>query len=431
MPRYRKILWLDQRGSVAIIFGVVAPVLIGFTGLAVDGSKWLVARAKLRGATDSAAIAAARALQLDGDEANLTGTATKLFGLYYGDGAGDGATSVQFVAENPPSSGAYAGDSSAVAVIAGRTETTYFSKIFGYQSVEVTARAVARVSALSEACVLGLSPTKSRTVAITGSASVDINCGLASNSSSSQALYVAGSAQVKASGASTVGDIYTSNGIDLETNGGPMQSHAPPLPDPYGPEGRNLQVPSSPKACTERKLRVKGNQVLSPGRYCSGIDFQSGTATLQSGTYIIDGGTLSIGAQASVIGDGVTFVLTGSGKDYAQLDVNGGAQISLHAPTSGTNADGVLIYQDANAPTFQGSQVISNKLNGGSNLDISGAIYFPSQGLDFSGGAGSTITCLQLVAFTVTITGNSKIVSTCPSNSGTEKLTRQSIELVE
>lgn len=417
----------DSKGGVAVLFGFVVPALIGFTGLAVDASYWLLEKNRLQGAVDGAAIAAAQTLQLDGRNANLTTPVARHFTKIYG----GGANTITYTVQSPPASGTNAGNTSAVEVLSQRTQPVYFLSVFGVSDIRVSVRSVANIDSVTDACLLGLSPSDDKAVQITGSSVVDLDCGIASNSSSPEALYLSGSTNVSATGISAVGDIYQSNGATINTDGGPVRTHTQALTDPYGAAGRNLQVPALPTGCTERNLRVRGNRTLTAGRYCGGIDFQSGTVTLSPGVYVIDGGDFSASAQAEISGTGVTIVLTGSGSSYAQLNINGGAAISLHAPTSGAAMNGILFFQDPNAPTYQGNQIRTNRLNGGSSFSLSGAAYFPKQALDFRGGANASITCLQLIGYQVTFSGNSQIAGTCPANSGTDAIRRVSIKLVE
>lgn len=417
----------DVEGGIAILFGLVIPSLIGFTGLGVDGANWLVQRNKLQSATDSAAISVAQAVQLDGNNAAMTAEATKLFTKVYG----AQVSTVKFQVEYPPKSGPNAGDMATVAVLADRDQSSYFISAFGIKKTVIKTRAVARIDNMSEACLLGLSPNDDKAVEVTGSSIVNLSCGIASNSNSPEAMYLSGNSQVTTSGISAVGDIYQSNGNTLNTNGGPVRSHAPKLRDPYGPEGRNLQVPATPTKCLGKNLRVKSNTTLSPGRYCGGIDFQSGTATLEPGTYIIDAGAFNANAQASITGTGVTIILTGSGTNYSTLNINGGASVNLQAPSTGSATNGVLFFQDPAAPTYQGNQVVRNKLNGGAGLVLNGALYFPKQALEYSGGAGANISCLQIVGYKVTFTGNSAVSSTCDATDGTEPMRRVSVKMAE
>src|SRR5262249_33218156 len=60
LPRLRR----DQSGGVAIIFALALPVVLGIAGVAIDYSRAAAARTKMQAVADSAAINAARAMQL-------------------------------------------------------------------------------------------------------------------------------------------------------------------------------------------------------------------------------------------------------------------------------------------------------------------------------------------------------------------------------
>src|SRR5688500_4150103 len=72
--RSRK-LRLDQRGSVLVLFTVLAPVLIGLIGLAVDGGRFLILNTKLQDLAAAAALAGAA--ELDGKVDAITRATTK------------------------------------------------------------------------------------------------------------------------------------------------------------------------------------------------------------------------------------------------------------------------------------------------------------------------------------------------------------------
>ncbi len=414
----------DQRGGVALVFGLVVPSLIAFAGLGVDGSYWLMERNKLQASTDNAAISAVQALALNGNDQVLTAEAKKLMGKVYG----TSLTGVRVTVQHPPASGAMAGNASAVAVLAERDQPMFFLGMFGLNDSVVASRSVARVDSVTEACLLALSKNEDKAIEISGSSTVTLGCGLASNSNSSQAAYFSGSSNTKVTGVSTAGDVYLSTNGKLDTSGGPIKTHSAAATDPYGPEGRNLQVPTNPKNCAEKQLKVHNDTTLQPGRYCGGIDFIGGTTTFAPGTYIIDGGDFKSNGNAALVGNDVTFILTGTGAKIAQLDVNGGSDISLHAPKSGSNFNGILFFQDPARTQTNGSP---SKMNGNANLNLSGAMYFPGDKLEVTGGTASNISCLQVIASTVKITGNSTITGTCDQNSGTDKISRSTVELVE
>lgn len=58
----------DERGGVAIQFGLFASILIGFIGLAVDFGRWVNAREHTIAAMDAAVLAGGRAMQINGGD---------------------------------------------------------------------------------------------------------------------------------------------------------------------------------------------------------------------------------------------------------------------------------------------------------------------------------------------------------------------------
>ena len=93
-------------------------------------------------------------------------------------------------------------------------------------------------------------------------------------------------------------------------------------------------------------LTLNGNATVSGGAQSGNVNSNQ-TRTLNPGTYVIDGGDLSIGSQARVTGNGVTFILTSktaanNPNSIGQIKMNGGATLNLTAPSSGTY-QGVLM----------------------------------------------------------------------------------------
>lgn len=429
----------DSRGNVALMFGLIIPALIGFSGLGVDGAYWLMERNKLQTSTDGAAISAAQALNLNGDKTAMEAEARRLLTKIYGAQMSD----VRFTVEYPPKTGAMAGVNTAVEVIAEKDQPVHFVGLFGIQSTYVSTRSVANVDSMAEACVLALSENADKAIRITGNATVNLACGIAANSDSTDSVYLSGSSDTTATGVSAVGDVFQSNNAKLTTNGGPVKSHSQAVTDPYGPEGRNVKLPPSSANCDETNLKVQNDVTLAPGRYCGGIHFTGGDVTFAPGVYVIDGGDFKANGNVSLSGTDVTFILTGKSNDVASLNVNGGASVDLHAPKSGTDYDGILFFQSAEEDEAGGKGKGKNKdncdpgsakgnvLNGGADLNMSGALYFPDDTLTISGGSSSQMGCLQAIAQTIDFSGNSKVTGTCQQSDGTEEIKRVSIELVE
>ena len=80
------------------------------------------------------------------------------------------------------------------------------------------------------------------------------------------------------------------------------------------------------------------------------------------------------------------------------VTINGGTDIDLRAPTGTSDPyKGVLFYQDPRAPSNG-----VNKLNGGSDMVLKGAVYFPNQQIQFNGDNNSSSNnCTQIIGRTI------------------------------
>jgi hypothetical protein len=83
--------------------------------------------------------------------------------------------------------------------------------------------------------------------------------------------------------------------------------------------------------------------------------------------------------------------------------------IGVTAPALGAAAGipGIAIWVDGHAPAT------SDRLDGGKTQNINGAIYLPGRQVKYSGGSASVTRCSQLIAQTVTFTGNSYFRHDC------------------
>ncbi|MDO8608567.1 MAG: pilus assembly protein TadG-related protein [Phaeospirillum sp.] len=384
----------DQRGAVAVLAAVGMTAMLGFLSLGTEMGLWYSVKRSLQTAADAAALGGAFELGAGGSSAAISAAAVL-------DAKRNNVTvghSSTVTIHSPPLTGKYVGDARAVEVTLSQEQALLFSTLF-LNSAKVSARAVARVSESGDPCILALNKVTSETASFTGSTTITLNkCGITANSTSPQAVAVSGNATVNTAFIQSAGGYDVSGSGVL--NAGSISTNAAPVADPFA----SLTAPT-PAAC---KSQPNGNDfVLSEGTYCGGLDLK-GNVTLNPGVYVIKGDTLKINAQASVSGTGVTIILTGdAGTGYAKVDINGGGAISITAPTTGTWA-GVAFYGDRKAP----NQV--NKFNGNSVTNITGAIYMPSQELDFSGGnATVNAGCTRLIADSVKFIGNSSIGSNC------------------
>ena len=417
----------DRRGTVAVMMGISLPIFIGFLGMAVDVPNWYLSQRKAQTAVDAGAISGAYSLYYSEDSYESESAAA------------EGAKRNEFVADSgrtltvniPPLSGPYAGDNTAVEVIGTELQTVFLASLIMDDEVYIQVRAVARAAQdRGEVCVLALDPEGQGAITFSGTSDTGIGCDVHSNSKDPQSVWLKGGAEGVLGNISAVGEIDIGTNTDFDMSEVSPLSWMIPIKNPYGVYGANLQVPSSPVSCDFTRLVVKDEVTLMPGRYCDGISASTGSEiTFAPGIYIIDGGTFEASSSAYMFGEDVTFVLTGSGKDYAMVQFNGGAEIDLSASKSG-EFEGILFFQDPNAG--KGTKVYQNKFNGGSSLRLVGTLYFPNQELVYNGGATISNSCLQIVALRVTFNGNATVgKNNCPNDMQLAGIKLTRIKLVE
>ncbi|MEG3617948.1 pilus assembly protein TadG-related protein [Magnetovibrio sp. PR-2] len=420
----------NTRGAVAILWGLLLPVIVGLSALGVEVGLWYGQQRDYQTAADAAVLAAAYTVSEGGDSTDMA-TAAQEEAENNGFAVSGNNT---LTISTPPSSGSYAGNSDYIEVSMTAPSSLMFASLFLDNDVEITVRAVAVVSASAgsgDACVLALNNSMEKSLLFSGNANMDMSgCVVASNSTDSNSIQISGSATVTAESLQTAGDYTTVGAASLTTTTDPTTGAAE-VTDPY----EDLEVPAY-AGCDETEYKVKPNQnktispidSSTPYVLCDGLDVK-GTLTLDPGIYVIDGGTFNVNSTASLSGSDVTLILTSSsGSDHAKYTMNGGASIDLSAPSSGDYA-GVLMYRDRDASDED------NTMNGNSSAVFNGALYFPSSTMKFAGNsdAGGSA-CTQLIADNVQITGSTSITSSGCEAAGATLATlsgSSSINLVE
>jgi hypothetical protein len=382
ISRYLK----NRRANVAIITAFALPAIVGFCGLAGETVYWYFRQRDMQGAVDVAAYDGAIALRGGSDAASVTSVATA-------DAVKSGwvSSAGTITVHTPPTSGTHQ-IARAVEVILTENQQRYFTGLFKSGTVPISTRAVAVYENLGNACLLALDKSKSAAMQFWGNTtSTFTNCNAYSDSISSTGFAVGGSANATMPCALSAGGFNVDSGLHL-TDCDATTSNAAVIPDPY----RTLPAPPIPNGCTNGNMSA-----LNPGKYCNGLSI-NGTTTMSPGIYVISGGTLKINANAVLSGSGVMFYLTNG----ATVQMNGNATVNLSAPTSGTYS-GVLWYGDRTQPYAQ------QQINGNSASVMTGAIYFPSQEVDYQGNFSGANGCVQVVADTINYTGNSTFSADC------------------
>lgn len=407
MKAFLKKLAKDASGNVMVIAGAGTMALAGGAGLGVDTVQWYLWQRQLQQAVDSAALA--------GGQANSQGRGFRNQAQRELDrNANTLINTVRIV--NPPQEGAFTGDSGAIEVVAETSRALPFSSLFLDAPPVLRARAVATSVSDGEHCIYSLAPNGVG-VGTQGAANVQLGCGVAANSEGYTAIDLDGTSRLFGSPLSAVGGVQYSN-KNIE-NGTAVQSYGAVQKDPMA--SRGLSVPTSPTKCEETKFTVNPKDnvtwnfkhpVHKIARFCNGMTVR-GTLRLEPGVYIIDGGDLKINSGASVTGEGVTFILTGSSpSNVATLDIQGGAVIDLRAPTKVENPDwyNILFYQDPTA-AFP-----DNKIAGDADLSLEGVVYMPSGNISFTGNSGQHSDCLLLVSYRVKFAGDSSLDNNCSAD---------------
>ncbi len=125
---------------------------------------------------------------------------------------------------------------------------------------------------------------------------------------------------------------------------------------------------------------------LNPGVYSS-ITSGSGALTLNPGLYIVQG-NVSIGNGATVTGNGVTIITSGT------INFGGGANITLTPPTAAQAQSSGGVAGLVLAGTSTGTELLSN----GAIPHIAGIAYYPNGTINLAGGVSMLNNCLEMVA---------------------------------
>jgi Flp pilus assembly protein TadG len=414
-------------GATAVFLALVLSGLIGLAGLGTEAASWYFTKRAMQGAADAGATTAAAALAAGAPSSTL---ATEAKSIAAGYKFVDGSHGTTVTVNYPPQSGTYQ-SSPAVEVLIAQPQNRLLSALFIPTGPTISTRAVALAdySKTGQACVVALDPANVTTVTTSGSTALDFpGCSLYVNSPSPSALTMNGGATIDASTAYFVGGV---SGTGLTTANG-TYTGVDPLIDPY----LNAAVPPySGCNSTNYKLTAGASDTKSAGSsgvyvFCKGVTLLGGSSlTLGAGTFIIDQGLLDIGGGGTLTAtSGTTIILTTSSptKSCATTKIDGGAVLSITAPTSGA-LSGIAIYQDR-ACTDPSA---TNSLTGGGTQNIIGAIYFPGEAVIYSGGSptGGAV-CTQLIAWTIAFSGGSTFNNNC-TGTGTRSVSLTGGRLVE
>lgn len=360
-------LFADARGSVAILFSLVAPVMALAAGAAIDYTRLVSAKSNLQSIADGGALAGAQALRLANANAATVAQAVTSY------------VAARTGAHEPPITvnASLTANNTVVSVEASRTTPAVVNNIVGLMNMRVSVRAQARaVGNTQPICMIGLDTSTSKTLEVDVAKVQAPGCQIVSDSTATDGVAISGGAQMQ------YGRLCSAGGAQADGTSSyapAPQTDCPAISDPLA----SLAAPAV-GACTYTNLKItSGSQSLTPGVYCGGLTVTgSASVNLLAGTYVIKDGTLTVKANSSLSGTDVTLYLAGTG---ATLDVNNGAAVSLTAPSAGAYA-GVLLFEDRTAPLYQ-----THKFESRNAPNMLGTIYLSRGELQVGvkGGGGS------------------------------------------
>jgi hypothetical protein len=425
MIAFMKSLWRDRRGNAILVAAAAMPMVIGAAGLTTDTIQWTLYKRELQRAADSAAFAGVYA---KADSASVSSAVAT-------DIARNNKTGIAIKTGYPvitfPTATNY---TNAVRVQLAVQKTLSFSSLFMTTAPTITAAGTAAMIDMYDYCLRALRPSGGPGITIGGSSHVALGCGAMSDSRASPSVSTNGStysfsAPVVA-GAGTLPASIT--GVAA------LRPNRPPMGDPYA--GLYSTAIPAGMACsnfvTHRTNLGTGsnpNYHLSPGCYTGFAPNGSNTYTLDPGVYYLNNTNFTLNGNDTLIGTGVTIILTGT--TPGSMQTNGNSTVNLKAPTTTTcgtyvgvntcNYKNMLFIQSASAATGN-----ANNVNGTNGSNYDGALYFPKGSIDFTGTAGSITKCVMVIGYTVSFSGNTDLQNNTTGCTGNTTVKGKEVRLV-
>jgi Flp pilus assembly protein TadG len=402
-------LFKNERGNALVIGAATMPLLIGAAAFAIDTIQIAVWKRQIQRAADSAAIAGAYAyaantdvhdsVHHDLDNNNFPET-----------------TSPETITVGP----AY-GYTKTVRVQITSSASLPFMKVFGVSATTLRGDATAALTDDGTFCLVSLYDGTSTGIDLGGNADVQLGCGMKTNSKSSSAVTITGSASLTATPIAAVGGIPASSKFGSGTT---LQPYSAAQVDPLA------WVPnpdSHMTNCSSQTLSGSNAAALAAaavgGYICvAGIDIQpSDSVSLSNVTVIVNGGDANLKGDLTL--NNGALIMSGPNGAAGDINTNSQANITITAPSSG-DYKGVAMYRDRRAST------ITLKVNGGSSSTIQGALYFPTSDLWYNGNSSMNTKCLQIVGRIITFKGGMSIQNACDPASGSSAFRQTVVRLV-
>lgn len=407
----------EEKGQVIVILALVLVGLVGFTALAVDGGRIFFERRAAQSAADTASLAGALA-KCQGGDVQAAALDSAAHNGFDNDGVSNSIT-----VNNPPASGAYAGDADYVEVQITSDVPGAFYQLFYPETIHTTVRAISVCDSDNDAwmvassnAIIALHPTAKNTLSGVGNGNINVTGGgIFVNSSNSKAAVLTGNGSVSADLIQVVGN-YATTGHGKFTP--TPTTGVTAITDPLA----GLQPPPKPSgSCTTIQLTGNNDATLDPGLYCSIKATGNGDLTLNPGIYWIEKGEFAATGNGDVVLDkAMIYMGPGAGK----FSLTGNGNLSVTPPNSG-DYKGLALFVDR-------SNTNDVALHGnGSSTSVGGTFYAPSAAITLTGNGTSTTMDAQIISKTLVLTGNGNLILNFKTGSVYQPPFKYLISLVE
>ncbi|WFU12913.1 pilus assembly protein (plasmid) [Rhizobium sp. CB3090] len=350
----------DIHGNFAVLTALIAVVLVGAAGGAIDLGRALNVRADLQESLDAAVLAAAREPQ-----AQRLAEAQTFF-----------RAGVSSLGEYAPTATFVIGADGTVSGEATASLKTSLLAVLNFDQLPVSVQSAAVGSAGNPAtdgtpCILLLNGDQNALYVNSGAGIHKTDCEIHVHSTASpSATFTDGGNGLQVARICIKGpQVAYNNQLNPKVERGCNVS-----PDTLG-----SAMPSVSSLGCDSQMggHLPDNKIvhkLSPGIYCNGLSANgSPTIEFSPGLYIIKSGDWFFNSGTTLIGTDVTLYFA----DTSSMHFNGNVNIDLSAPRAGTYKDILIFEQHGLAKTdwlFDGNQ----------NATLNGIIYLPSRNIHFN-----------------------------------------------
>ena len=367
----------DERGTTAVMFGLLVVPMVAVIGLALDFSRANGQVERLQGAVDSAVLAAANApmdkklataqkffaANFDPREA----TATSTFSV-------DTAGNIMGIAHSTismPFASLARLSSTDVSVDASATNDTNST------TTNIVTTTTTTTTAGNVPCIHVMDQSGAQTFFMDSNSSLNAStCDVRVRSNNSQAMKDISSSNVKFKSIKVKGGAQVSNGLQIVGTPAYVQVQQDITSNPYDAAISTVANSINPANCTSTNTDKTLTGNVSPGTYCGTTVFNN--ATFATGLYIIASASGNKNGRLRLTGNingnaGVSFYFA---DNKAQLDqYQTSEQSKLAAPASGATK-GLLFFEKSNRGNAYSLTISScNKQN------WTGLFYMPSVNL--------------------------------------------------